>query len=368
MGSRRSRAVVADGSGGHAVETIEVAAPGPGEVLVEIAASGVCHTDHQLAGSATSPHVMGHEGAGVVVSVGEGVDRVNPGDRVLLTWAISCGSCFNCVRGLEVLCEVLGLTPAGHAHPGATLRDGRPIRRSFHLGTMSDFTVVRQEAVVPLDQPIPMTSACILGCGVMTGFGSVANAARVRQGESVVVIGCGGVGLNAVQAARILGASPIIAVDLTPERLETARRFGATDVVLAAGADAEMAAVVAAVRELTGGRGADHAFECTAVPQMAAAPLRVTRHGGTAVQVSGVEEDIVIDMRLFEWDRTYINPLYGQCSPARDFPRLLQLYASGALMLDELVTRTYRLEDIDSAFDDMLQGRNAKGVLAIRPG
>ena len=230
---------------------------------------------------------------------------------------------------------------------------------------MSTATVVRQEAVVRYETSIPFTSACILGCGLMTGFGSVTNVAQVYPGCSVTVLGTGGVGLNVIQAARIAGATTIVAVDLIKERLDRAVNFGATHTVVASREDTGLRDAAAQVRAWSGGRGTDYGFECTAVPSLAAAPLAMIRHGGMAVAVSGVEEEIVIDMNLFEWDKTYINPLYGQCRPSIDFPRLLALYESGALLLDEMVTRTYALEELPLAFDDMHAGRNAKGVLVL---
>lgn len=367
----RGRAAITDGKGGYVVDDIEVGDPGPEEVLVEMAASGVCHTDVDIAARSAAGTILGHEGAGTVLACGPGVDHVAPGDRVLLTWAIACGSCFQCVRGAQVLCERLGgMTSAGHARPEAATRvdGGAPISRAFNLGTMSTAAVVRREAVVPIpgDVDIPFPSACILGCGVMTGFGSVVNAAKVVAGSSVAVLGCGGVGLNVVQGARIAGATTIVAVDVNDERLAMATRFGATHELKADRADVGLAAAAEQVKVMTGGRGADYAFECTAIPELGVAPLAFVRNGGTAIQVSGVEQDITVDMNLFEWDKTYLNPLYGQCRPSVDFPKLLALYASGQLLLDELVTRTYPLDDLPSAVDDMLAGRNAKGVLLLR--
>lgn len=361
------RAIIADGEGRYEVATIDVAAAGPGEVAVALRASGVCHTDHDLAGLGV-PLVLGHEGAGVVSEVGEGVNGISPGQRVLLSWSIPCGSCFHCARGSQHLCERHSPVTAGlggHARPGATTAKGRPVVRAFALGTMSTHTVVRHEAIVPLPDEIPFESACIVGCGVMTGFGSVVNVARVEPGTACVVLGCGGVGLNVIQACRIAGAARIIAVDPKAERRSMAARFGATDTIEPQSTDLDLTRVAEEVKAMTGGRGADYSFECTAVPALGAAPLRMIRHGGTAVAVSGIEQEITVDMRLFEWDKSYINPLYGQCQPARDFPRIFALYASGELLLDELVTRTYELDDVHRAFDDLLAGRNAKGVLTI---
>lgn len=359
------RAVVAAGDGTFGLQELEVGSPGPDEVLVKLAASGVCHTDHDAFANWGVRLILGHEGAGTVLEVGSGATHVTPGDRVLLTWSIACGACFQCGLGNEVLCENLGLTRAGHARPEASLVGGEPIYRAFNLGTMSTHTVVRKEAVVPLPDAIPFQSACLLGCGVMTGVGSALNAAQVWPGASATVLGCGGVGLNAIQGCRIGGATTIVAVDVRPERLEAARRFGATHTVLAARDDAGLLRAADEVRGLTGGRGTDFAFECTAVPELAAAPLAMVHHGGVAIQVSGVEQEIAVDMRLFEWDKTYLNPLYGKCRPSRDFPRLFELHARGELLLDELVTRTYALEDAAQAFTDLAAGRNARGVLLI---
>lgn len=359
----RSRAAVGDGRGSYEITDIVVGEPGPGEVRLAIKAAGLCHTDYDALTSIGQPHVMGHEGAGIVVDVGPGVDDLKAGQRVVLTWAIACGRCFQCARGNAVLCETLGRQHGG-ADPGAT-RDlhGAPLARSFRLGTMAQETVVRREAVVPIPDDLPLESACLLGCAVMTGFGSVANVAQVEAGSSVCVIGCGGVGVNVVQAARVCGATRIVAIDTNPSRLHDARRMGATELVTADPHDAGLRAAALTVIDMTEGRGADYAFECTGIPALAASPLAFVRHGGVAVQVSGTETTVEVDMRLFEWNKTYINPLYGGCVPSRDYPTLFRLYQSGQLLLDELVGRTYCLEDLPEAFDDLLAGRHSKGVL-----
>lgn len=360
---RQSPALLASGRGDLMATTIQVNEPGPGEVLVSVRASGVCHTDADIAATAQAPLVLGHEGAGEVLAVGPGVTSVEPGARVLLTWAIACGACEQCRRGNKVLCLRLGPGPNGHARPEATLRDGVPLQRAFNLGTMSALTVVREEAVVPLLDGVPFTCGCLLGCAVMTGYGSVVNVARVQPGEAVVVLGAGGVGLNVVQAARIAGARPIIAVDVDEAKLRLARDFGATDTVFASPDDSGLEEAARSAWHLTEGRGADHAFECTAVPRLAVAPLRMVRHGGTAVAVSGVEEEIGVDMRLFEWDKVYINPLYGRCDPAVDFARLQHLYLEGELMLDQLVRDEYPFSDARQAFADLAAGKVGRGVL-----
>jgi Zn-dependent alcohol dehydrogenase len=369
--TRTTRAAVADGNGTIAVLDVVVSDPGPGEVLVDLRASGVCHTDHQILGEGFRG-VLGHEGAGVVAAVGPDVTSVRVGDHVMTNWAVYCGLCPACLRGHEHLCEtdspvVGGFGGPGHADVRRTTLDDAPLIRAFNVGSLSTATVVRERGVVRIPDDVPFTAACIVGCGVATGFCSVSNAAGVEAGASVVVLGCGGVGLNAIQAARITGAAPIIAIDVNPGRLEMARGFGATDVIRASRDDLGLVHAAAQVRALTGGRGADYAFECTAVPALGAAPLAMVRHGGTAVQVSGIEEELTIDMRLFEWDKTYLNPLLGQCRPSVDLARLIELYRSGDLLLDELVPRTYRLDEVQEAFDDMLAGVNGKCVVTFDP-
>jgi S-(hydroxymethyl)glutathione dehydrogenase/alcohol dehydrogenase len=227
---------------------------------------------------------------------------------------------------------------------------------------MATHTVVPKQAVVKIEVEIPFPSAAILGCGVMTGFGSVINAAKVEKGSSVVVLGAGGVGLSVIQGAVHAHAATIIAIDINPNRLELAEQFGATHTILADKEDTGLLRAAQQVRQLTG-RGSDYAFECTAVPELGPAPLAMVRNGGCAVAVSGVEQVVPVNMELFEWDKRYINPLYGQCRPFCDFPMLLSLYQQGRLKLDEMVTRTYPLSDLGAAFTHMRQGLNAKGVL-----
>ncbi len=370
----RTRAIVTEGRGSFVLDELDIGAPLAGEVLVEIKASGVCHTDFDCmslwkerearpedflrVGPRASTYIMGHEGAGVVLETGPGAARVRPGDRVLLNWAIPCGKCFQCLQGAESNCERRRQVPDDRF----TWR-GRKINTSFGLGTMATHALVPEQALTRIGVEIPFASACILGCAVMTGFGSAVNAARVSTGSTVVVLGCGGVGLSVIQGAIFRQAARIIAVDINGSRLELAKRFGATDVVLASRDDDGLLDAASQVRTMTGGRGADYAFECTAVPALGPAPLAFTRNGGTAVGVSGIEQTIQFNMELFEWDKLYINPLYGQCKPSRDFPLLLRLYEEKRLKLDEMVTQTYPLEDLSTAFADMRNGVNAKGVL-----
>lgn len=361
------QAAITNGEGKVFIDQITINSPKADEVLVEIKASGVCHTDWDSLNWGKSM-IIGHEGAGVVLAKGEEVMHVEVGDPVLLNWAISCGDCFQCRNGNLAICEtyspVTALAPAdGHAHPGASLWQDKPIERSFNIGTLSSHTVVRREAVIKIEDDIPFASAAIVGCGVMTGYGSAINAAKVKPGSSVVVIGCGGVGLNVIQGARIAGAERVIAIDLKDTRLEMAKQFGATHLIQSSREDKNLSQSFEQVKELTEGRGADYAFECTGVPALGASPLLMTRNGGTAVQVSGIEEELTIDMNLFEWDKVYMNPLYGKCNPTVDFPRIFRLYKKGDLLLDELITQTYSLDQVELVFQHMLEGRNAKGVI-----
>jgi S-(hydroxymethyl)glutathione dehydrogenase/alcohol dehydrogenase len=348
------------------VTNVEFPSPGPGEVMVALEASGVCHTDLYVSDQ-PGLYVLGHEGAGVVEQIGAGVVNVDVGDRVVLNWAMPCAVCFQCASGSQHLCErqspLLALD-GWHGPPAPVTDSGLQAHRAFGLGTMATRTVVPASAVWAIGD-IPFASAAILGCGVMTGVGSVLNVARVGSGERVVVIGCGGVGLSVVQGARLAGAGQIIAIDPSADRRAMAERFGATTVIAPDEGDDELIDVARDVHAMTSGRGADYAFECTGVPSLAATPLRMIRHGGTALQISGFDATVPIDLSLFMFDKMYINPLYGRCAPARDFPRLLDLYRSGRLLLDEMVTRTYSLDDTESAIADLLAGRNAKGVVVF---
>lgn len=361
------RAAVADGQGSFRLEEVHVAPPREGEVLVEMRASGICHTDHASL-KWRRPLIMGHEGAGIVRAVGAGVTEVFPGDPVLLNWAIPCGWCFQCSRGSAVLCEtsrpahVLERT-AGHAHAEGTLWRSQPIDRSFNIGTLSEWTLVQAAAVTRIPSSIPFASACIVGCGVMTGFGSVMNVARPQPGDTVAVIGCGGVGLNSIQGARLARAGRIIALDTRTASLANAVRFGATDTIEVTNNDPDLRIAAEQVRKLCGGRGADFALEATSVPRLAFAPLWLIRDGGMALQVSGINDPVTVEMPQFMWNKTYLTPLYGHCIPARDFPRIFEHYQRRELLLDELVTRTYSLDQLGMAIDDMMEGRNAKGVI-----
>lgn len=366
------KAAITNGAGHFETGDIVVGDPKDDEVLVKLKAAGLCHTDYDSL-SWGKQLIIGHEGAGIVVKTGRDVKGLVPGDKVILNWAMHCGHCFQCLAGNQHLCEVAspvaaggnGYTP-GHAHPSGTLYKDEPLLRSFNIGTLSEYTLVKQSAVVKNhSEKMSFPAASIISCGVMTGYGSVVNAAKVKPGSSVVVLGAGGVGLNVIQGAKVAGAGTIIAIDINPNKLTMARAFGATYSLRADKNDKGLLKAAEQVKKLTEGRGADYAFECTAIPELGAAPLAMVRNAGMAVQVSGIEQEITIDMNLFEWDKTYINPLYGQCRPQIDFPKIIDLYERGELLLEEMITRTYKLDELDKAFDDLLSGRNAKGVVVF---
>ena len=364
-----SKAAIANGNGNFSIQQIEIDDPAGDEVLVKIKASGICHTDWDSQ-SWGKKILMGHEGAGVVEKVGPNVSALKVGDPVILNWAVPCYTCFACREGNEHLCEENSAVVAGnkltngHARLEASRLDGVAIERAFSLGTMGEFALVREAACVKIVVDIPFPSAAIVGCGVMTGYGSVVNVAKVKAGSSVVVLGAGGVGLNVIQGARMAKASMIIAIDVNPTRLSMAKDYGATHTILASKNDEGLLEAANQVKAMTQ-RGADYAFECTAIPALGAAPLAMVRNAGVAVQVSGIEQEITIDMRLFEWDKVYINPLYGKTRPQIDFKILQELYARKELKLDEMVTRTYTLDQLDLAFADMHKGLNAKGVIVF---
>jgi len=297
----QSKSAIATGDGKFVIEKVTLANPKRDEVLVKMKAAGLCHTDYDSL-SWGKPIVMGHEGAGVVEKVGNAVTAFSKGDAVILNWATPCMTCFQCQEGNQHICEhnspVVaggnGQTP-GHAHLEGTKWNGNVIERSFNLGTLSEYALVKKSALVKVDKAgLNFSAAAIVSCGVMTGYGSVVNAAKLQAGSSVVVLGCGGVGLNVLNACEISGASRIIGVDVNPHKLKLAKQFGATDVILADKNDKGLNQVAKQVKTMLGGRGADYAFECTAIPALGAAPLAMVRNAGTAVQVSGIEEEITI--------------------------------------------------------------------------
>lgn len=346
-----------------AVETLQVREPREGDVLVKLGASGVCHSDlHAITGDLPMPIpcVLGHEGAGVVEAVGPGVQRVRAGDHVVLNWVPFCGACWYCQSGRNYLCE-MGYVKA----MGAMVfdRSGTSVGQFAGVGSMAEYTVVPEASCIPIDADLPMDRACLIGCGVMTGVGAVINTAKVQPGESVAVFGAGGVGLNVIQGAAISGANPIVAVDLNEKKLALAKQFGATHTVNAGSTDA-----VEAVKELTGGRGADYAFEVIGVPDVITQAFMATRRGGKAVVVGVPPMAAMVSVPGFFLplaEKSLIGSLYGSANMQRDVPRLIDLYRAGRLKLDELITRRYKITQVNEAFDAMKKGEVARGVIVF---
>ncbi len=358
----KARAALTDGRGKLAIDDIEVSEDlETNEVLVAIKACGVCHSDHDALN--WGPSILGHEGAGEVLAVGPLVKSVKPGDRVVANWAVPCGECFHCTRGEHICCEG---DDRGVSAKKSLLR-GQPLGRCFNIGVLSSHTIVREQAVTRIDVEIPYASACLIGCGVMTGYGAVVNVARMTPGESCTVIGVGGVGLNAIQGARIANAGMIIAVDANQKKLELARTFGATHTILADREDRELAKATEEVKALTEGRGTDYTFEASGVPHLSMVPpLKMVRPRGQAYLLSNIEHSLEdFSLLPFTKDRSFMRPTYGWCHPQIDFPRILDFYSKGRMLLDEMVTKTYPLEDLSVAFDDMFAGKNARGVVTF---
>ncbi len=338
---------------------LELPEPGPGQVRVRIAATGVCHSDLSLARGTlrqAMPVVLGHESAGTVVSVGEGVTRAKAGDRVVLCWAPPCGECWFCGQGEPWLCE---RSSDAASAPYATV-DGQDVYPGLSTGGFAEETVVSERAVIQVPDSVPLEHAALVGCAVMTGVGAVLNTAQVREGQSVLVVGLGGVGLSVVQGARLAGAGKVIVVDRSPEKLELARTMGATDVLEAGGELAKQ------VRALTEKRGADHAFDCVGLAETIRSSWSATRRGGrtTIVGIGGKEQQVTFTaLELFHFARTITGCVYGSTDPLTDIPRILGFAAEGRLDLGALISGTVGLDGIDGAFADMADGKGARTIV-----
>lgn len=344
------------------VVDVDLHPPGPGFVRVLLAASGVCHTDLSLREGtipAILPAVLGHEGAGVVIDVGDGVEDLDVGDHVVVTWIAPCRRCRLCLAGRPELCE----RGVDHAFAGPYgTADGEPVYCGLGTGTFAEETVVPAGAVVRIDPSFPLDLAALAGCAVCTGVGAVANAAQVGLGDSVAVVGCGGVGLAAIQGARAAGAARIIAVDRVPAKLEMARACGATDTV-----DASATDPVREVRALSDG-GVDHALEVVGLSATIGQAYDMARRGGTVTVVGAGSADDAVSfpaMSLMADAKRIQGTVYGGTDPARDIPRLLAMAKAGTLDLSLLVTRTAGLDDVDEAFRAMLAGEVARTLILL---
>jgi NDMA-dependent alcohol dehydrogenase len=354
------------------IEEVELAPPGPGEVGVRIHATGVCHSDwNAIVGDSTVPlpTVLGHEGAGVVEDVGDGVTGIAPGDHVVLSWMPSCGRCFYCRRGRPNLCEAaLPGFFGGTLFNGAIRlsQNGRPVYHYSFLSTFAERAVVPEASCIPIRRDVPLDVAAIVGCAVMTGVGAAINRAHVEAGSVAVVLGAGGVGLSVVLGCRLAGARAIVAVDPIPSKRELALELGATHAVDPLTEDA-----VEVAGELTDGRGADYAFVAAGVPALFLQAYTATRRAGTVVCIGLPREGTEVSFpatALVREEKVVTGSLYGTCRDREDMPRLLDLYMSGRLELDRLITRTYPFEQINEAFADMNAGVVARGVLDLRDG
>jgi S-(hydroxymethyl)glutathione dehydrogenase / alcohol dehydrogenase len=351
------------------VEEVELATPRDDEVLVRVVAAGVCHSDVRLAdgelGEGRWPLVMGHEGAGIVEVVGSAVTHVVPGDHVGFCIVPACRKCNECVAGRFHLC-----IPAGENGPRGTLMDGTsrlslpdgtPLQHALMTACFAEHTVVAAAGAIPLPRELPLWQASLLGCGVVTAFGAVRNAARVRAGESAVVVGCGGVGLQVVAALRLAGASPIVAVDLDPTKLELARARGATYTV-----ESGSATTAARVVKLTG-RGADHAFEVVGRAETIRLAWDCLRSGGTAVVVGLAPRGVEVSLPAIEFlsDKGVRGSYYGSGDAAGDLPRLAELAVGGELDLAGVVTAIEPLAAVNDALDRLRGGEGARTVLVV---
>jgi NDMA-dependent alcohol dehydrogenase len=350
------------------VEDVRLKEPRPDQIVVRIAATGICHTDLSVLRAALPyppPVVLGHEGAGVVEEVGAAVTQLAPGDHVVLSSIASCGRCVHCHASRPHLCES-GLEAAMAGRQIAFERDGQDIANFCGLGSFASRTVVDGSSAVKIDKDVPLSRACLLGCAVVTGVGAALNTARVQPGDTVAVFGCGGVGVNAIQGAALAGAARIIAVDVVDKKLEWAQKFGATDALNVRGADGDDASD--RVRALTSGLGVDVAFECIGAPAVIRQAFLAVRRGGKAVIVGvapfGVEAVLPAAMIPLE-ERALIGSLYGSAYMPRDVPRLLELYRRGKLKLDELVSREIRLDDINAGLEALESGGVLRTVITF---
>jgi S-(hydroxymethyl)glutathione dehydrogenase / alcohol dehydrogenase len=342
------------------VDDVDLAEPGSNEVEVELVASGVCQSDlHHLERETplSPPAVLGHEGAGVVKSVGPNVTRVKPGDHVIIALGPQCGECFYCVRGMPYLC-----TPAQPPRTHLS-KDGQPIVQMVQAATYAERTVVSQNNVVKIREDAPLDVVCIVGCSVATGVGAVMHVAAIEPGSNVVVIGTGGVGLNVIQGARLAGAERIIAVDLLDNKLEFAQEMGATHLINGGREDA-----IERVKALTGGRGADYAFEVIGLPKTIAQAYDSVRKGGTAVIVGVADAKAEMPFKPFSMQmsaRKLIGCNMGAYRPQVDLPLLVDLYMDGRIKLNELITRRFSLNEVNQALHALAAGEVARAILEI---
>ena len=348
------------------VEDIVVEAPRRGEVMIKLAACGVCHSDLSATNGTIPfppPLVLGHEGAGIVVQVGEGVTEFAIGDAAISSFVSMCGKCRYCVTGRPQLCDQAAKTlftlPDGSVR--TTDAAGQPLNVFSGCGVMAEYATLHTDNLVKVGHEVALDCCALVSCGVMTGVGAACNTAKVEPGSIAIVFGAGGVGLNAIQGCALAGAAMIVAVDLSDSKLETARVFGATHTVNSGREEN----VVKTLRKLTAG-GADYAFECVGQGALLAQAYGALRKGGTAVMVgiARPKDETLLRTSTFSFEeKTVTGSYFGSGRPRDDFPRILSLYRAGRLKLDELITKRYRIDEAPQAFDDLANGRNARGMI-----
>ncbi len=364
------------------VEDIELDPPKAGEVMLKLVGSGLCHSDDHLVtgdmvmppevqeelGIQQFPIIGGHEGAGEVIEVGPGVDNLEVGDHVVLGFIPSCGRCPSCARGKQNLCDLGAYLLAGRQVTDFTSRHhhketGQDLGIMCCIGTFGEYTTVAEASCIKIDKDIPLDKAALVGCGVTTGWGSANYAANVQAGETVVVIGNGGIGMNAIQGAKMAGAGMIIAVDTNDKKHELAEKFGATHTV------GSVEDALPMVMELTQGQMADKVIVTIGVGSGAIIQdaMALTTKGGTCVHTSVAPiAETEVTLNLFELtlsEKSLVGSIFGSANPRRDIPRLLAMYQNGQLMLDELITNTYDLDDINVGYDAMRSGDNIRGMV-----
>jgi S-(hydroxymethyl)glutathione dehydrogenase/alcohol dehydrogenase len=349
------------------VESVKLNNPRANEVVVKLAASGVCHSDLSVTQGKLPfppPVILGHEGAGIVEEVGKEVTDVKVGDHVVLSWVEHCGKCHYCINGQGHLCDA-GLRSAMEGGEFVFEKDGMPIARMAGVGSFAERTVVRATAAIKIPDSVPLDKACLIGCGVMTGVGAAFNTAQVRPGQTVAVFGCGGVGLNVIQGAALCGAGKIIAVDLVDRKLQWAKEFGATHTVNAKDAGDP----TDAIRGLTDGLGVDYAFEVIGEPAVITQAFMSLKRGGKVIVVGvpGFDQVVTVPAAMVALEeKSVVGSLYGSGSLRRDLPKLLDLYAQKRLKLDELISRTITLDQVNAAFDLMEKGEVARSVIVYK--
>ncbi|MEF7616219.1 zinc-dependent alcohol dehydrogenase family protein [Aquincola sp. MAHUQ-54] len=351
------------------IRTVELAPPGPGEVLVKIAAAGLCHSDLSVINGdrpRPMPMALGHEAAGTVEALGDGVHDLAPGDHVVVVFVPSCGHCAPCAEGRPALCE-----PGAAANGAGTLlsgarrladEDGRPLNHHLGCSVFAEYATVSRRSLVKVDPEVPLDEAALFGCAVLTGVGAVVNTARVQVGASTAVVGLGGVGLAAVLGAVAAGARQVVAVDLSPAKLDEARRLGATHAVDAGSADA-----AEQVRALSDG-GVEFAFEFAGAVKALDLAYRITRRGGTTVTAGLPPPGVPFGLpavSLVAEERTLKGSYIGTCVPSRDIPRYMALYRQGRLPVDRLLSGRLRLDDINEGFDRLHEGRAVRQVVVF---